>query len=212
MVERFDRELVDATADTPAWIVRLPQEDLCQATGTPAWRKYESEGGPGIARCLELLAAGERAERDALTFVMAQLAFWLLAAPDGHAKNFAIFLLRDGHRMAPLYDVISAWPIVGRGANQWPSQRVTPAMALRGSRPHRRLDRIAVRDWRGLAVRSGVAGAFEQMVAMVERVEPALRRVEGLMSPGFPERVWSRIERGVLGQQKGFLAEMGKKD
>ena len=39
VVTRFDRRR-DTTADRD-WIVPLPQEDCCQATGTPAEKKYE---------------------------------------------------------------------------------------------------------------------------------------------------------------------------
>lgn len=50
-------------------------------------------------------------------FMKAQLLFLLLGAIDGHAKNFSHYLLPHGAlRQTPLYDVISAWPIVSRGA------------------------------------------------------------------------------------------------
>lgn len=58
------------------------------------------------------------------------VAFWLLAATDGHAKNFSIFLLPGGrYRMTPLYDVISVWPVVGNAANQVPWRAAKLAMA-----------------------------------------------------------------------------------
>lgn len=209
VVERFDRTPVDAdgepTAGRPSWILRLPQEDFCQATGTPAEQKYEAEGGPGIARCLEVLAGGERPQADALTFAQAQLAFWLLAAPDGHAKNFSIFLRRRGYVLTPLYDVLSAWPIVGPGPNEWPIQKVKLAMALRGKSPHRALDRIAMRHWRGLASQTGVPDAFVGLLALVERADSALAEVERQLPVDFPPRVWDRIAAGVRSQRTRFL-------
>lgn len=42
-VERFDRRL----SQDGSWIIRLPQEDICQATGRWEAQKYENEGGPG---------------------------------------------------------------------------------------------------------------------------------------------------------------------
>jgi serine/threonine protein kinase HipA of HipAB toxin-antitoxin module len=48
VVTRFDR------LQTDKGILRLPHEDLCQATGTASAFKYESDGGPGIKRCLKL--------------------------------------------------------------------------------------------------------------------------------------------------------------
>jgi serine/threonine-protein kinase HipA len=87
VVERFDRQF-ERSPSGIRWIARLPQEDLCQAKGIPAQQKYERDGGPGIKSVLELLAGGEAPAYDSLIFAKAQLAFWLLAAPDGHAKNF----------------------------------------------------------------------------------------------------------------------------
>ena len=105
VVERFDRRWVAGNT----WIARLPQEDFCQATGTAPADKYESDGGPGIAACLDILAGSTESARDRLAFVLAQLAFWLLAATDGHAKNFSIFLLPGAqYRLTPMYDILSA--------------------------------------------------------------------------------------------------------
>lgn len=204
VVERFDRQL--AGGDGAEWILRLPQEDLCQATGTPAFRKYETDGGPGIADCLSLLQAGDRPAEDAVTFAKAQLAFWLLAAPDGHAKNFSIFLRRDGYVMTPLYDVISAWPVIGHGPNLWAEQKVTLAMALRGRSPHRHLRQIAIRHWKALAARTGVPDAFERMEELVESAEQALESVEGMLPEDFPLHVWRSISDGVIRQRKAFLS------
>lgn len=89
-----------------------------------------------VARCARrqraegaLQAAGGCLDR--ATFALAQLAFWLLAATEGHAKNFSIRHRRGGRfHLAPLYGVLSAWPIIGRGANQLPYQRAKLARAL----------------------------------------------------------------------------------
>lgn len=83
VVERFDR----AWMDDGRWIARLPQEDFCQALGLPPSRKYEKDGGPGMAACLKLLAGSTDADGDRLSFLLTQFAFWLMAATDGHAKN-----------------------------------------------------------------------------------------------------------------------------
>lgn len=119
-VERFDRQMQEGT-----WIARLPQEDFCQALGLPSTKKYESDGGPGMKDLLRVLDAGTKAAEDKRAFVKAQILFWLLAATDGHAKNFSLFLERGGtHRMTPFYDVLSAWPIMGWGPTSWiPTRR-----------------------------------------------------------------------------------------
>jgi serine/threonine-protein kinase HipA len=110
IVERFDRKL----ANDRTWWIRLPQEDLCQATGTPPDEKYESEGGPGIAEIMKILLGSRDAFTDRKTFLKTQLLFWILAAPDGHAKNFSLFIEpKSRFSLTPLYDVISAYPILG---------------------------------------------------------------------------------------------------
>ena len=207
VVTRFDRRRDTGTAHD--WIVRLPQEDCCQATGTAADRKYESEGGPGLQRILTLLESGDRPHDDIHAFTLTQLAFWLLAARDGHAKNFSIFLRAGGrYRLTPIYDVLSAWPIVGTGAQELHLRDVQLAMALRGKAPHRRLDSIHVTHWRALAARAGGAGLFDAMVAMVETLPDALAAVEPQLPADFPLVVWERIRDGVLGQRTKFLAAL----
>ena len=131
IVKRFDRRWVgvdEAVAHARAfapgpgvWIARLPQEDFCQATGRSPTQRYENDGGPSINEILEILARSEHPEVDRTNFALAQLAFWLLAATDGHGKNFSIHLRSGGSfTLTPLYDVLSAWPVIGRGANHLP--------------------------------------------------------------------------------------------
>lgn len=204
VVERFDRQWMPAHGDAPQWILRLPQEDFCQATGTPSLTKYESDGGPGIREALALLAGGNNASEDALVFAKTQLAFWLLAAPDGHAKNFSIFLLRNGYRMTPIYDVLSAWPVVGKGPSEWSQQKVRLAMGLRMQHAERRLNRISVPHWRALARQTGPADVFAEMTSLVDRLDSVLLAVESALHTDFPQHVWTRISAGIRAQRDRF--------
>ena len=205
VVERFDREWTREPMSDDSWIIRLPQEDFCQAMGLASSQKYESDGGPGLPECLALLRGGQNAETDALTFVKAQFAFWLLAATDGHAKNFSIFLRRSGYVMTPLYDVISAWPVVGNAADEWARQKLRLAMSLRGKRrKHWRIDSMSVPDWQQLAARTGASDAFEQMTAVVEAADDALSTVDARTSSEFPVTVRDRIATGVRAQCERF--------
>lgn len=210
VVERFDRAWV-GTAKGPAtvtgapaggrWIARLPQEDLCQALGVSAQDKYEINGGPGMANCLRVMTAGRFAQADVHHFLCAQLAFWLLAASDGHGKNFSIFLLPgNGYRMTPLYDVLSLWPVIGQGPNQVSWQRAKLAMAVRAKNVHWELANIQARHWRTLAERSGVAGVWPAMQEMVARVEAAIAAVTARLPADFPERTARAIVEGMRQQ------------
>jgi serine/threonine-protein kinase HipA len=215
VVTRFDRQWQGAEAAAirkkdfkphkGVWIARLPQEDLCQATGRPQSQKYEADGGPSIVEALNLLANSESPADDQSSFVLAQLAFWLLAATDGHGKNFSLRNRAGGvYSMTPLYDVLSAWPIIGHGKNQLPLEKAKLAMALRSKRAHYRLNEISARHWQELAQRAGVPGLWERMQLFVESAGPAFDRLEAQLPVKFPERVHSSIRAGVRSQVRRF--------
>jgi serine/threonine-protein kinase HipA len=205
IVERFDRRWMEGGQ----WIARLPQEDFCQATGAPGEKKYESDGGPGLRDGLALLAGSSQPRADTLRFILAQLAFWLMAAIDGHAKNFSLFLERGGgYHLTPLYDVLSAWPIIGNGPNQISPRRAKLSMALRGKNVHYHLHEIHTRHWQALAAQSGMPDAFDHMVALVLQVPDALERAADELPPHFPRSVFSAIRRGMVAQAEKFVAEL----
>lgn len=189
-----------------AWIARLPQEDGCQALGIGPARKYQSDGGPSMQDMLGLLAQSETAAEDRATFALAQLAFWLLASTDGHAKNFSIAHRRGGrYGLAPLYDVLSAWPLIGAGPNRLAYARAKLAMAVRGGRDlHYRLRDIQARHWRRLAETSG-PDTWPRMLALVDQVEPVLAAVGRTLPEGFPARVWEPIAAGMRRHANVFL-------
>jgi serine/threonine-protein kinase HipA len=204
-VERFDRQWMQGPDASNRWVARLPQEDFCQVQGVPPDLKYESHGGPGMASCLQVLRGSVTAAADIRHFLCAQLAFWLLAACDGHAKNFSIFLLpRGGLRMTPLYDVISYWPFIGNGSSSVAWQEAKLAMAVRSKNVHYKLARIQTRHWHGLAQRSGVEDAWQAMQALVAKLEPAISAVQMLLPAYFPERTAQAIFEGLRRQRRAW--------
>ncbi|MES2950008.1 MAG: type II toxin-antitoxin system HipA family toxin [Pseudomonadota bacterium] len=218
VVERFDRRWQNIPAGAQdkrgfvpgadTWIARLPQEDFCQIAGVASNRKYEADGGPGIRDALTYLAGSQDANEDRASFMLAQLAFWLLAATDGHAKNFSVFLERGTrYRMTPLYDVLSAWPIMGKGANLFAPQDVKLAMAVHSKSAHYKLNDIRVRHWQTLAHTSGVEGLWERMLNLVHRVDKALDTVGGQLPEDFPAPVWEKISTGTKKHASQFLRE-----
>ncbi len=208
VVERFDR-LLESPPGAPPWLARLPQEDFCQALGVAGPRKYESDGGPGVRDILRILDTSAEAASDKLTFVLALLAFWVMAATDGHAKNFSIFLERGGgYRLTPLYDVLSAWPIIGNGPNQVSPRRAKLAMALRSKNVHYHLHEIQTRHWQALALQSGVPDAFDRMVSMVLQVPLVLEQAQAELPVDFPPAVFASIRRGMLAQAGRFVDQL----
>ena len=199
VVERFDR----TPASDGSWIVRLPQEDMCQATGTSPLRKYQSEGGPGIAAIMALLLGSETAEQDRSNFFKAQLIFWLLAAPDGHAKNFSIAHHPGGsYRATPIYDVLSAHPIIGTGKQQIAPQKARLAMAVRGSTNHYLIEKIHRRHWLAQAqqVGLGAASAERLIEEVVAGVDAVIDKVSQQLPAGFPPDVAETILSGLRNQ------------
>lgn len=149
VVERFDR----------AWrsdgrLLRLPQEDLCQALSTPSTRKYQEHGGPGVRDILDRLREADDPARDRMDVFRSQILFWLIGATDGHAKNFSVFLRPGGRfELTPFYDVLTAQPAFDAG--QIPHRRFRLAMSA-GTTPHYRIDDILGRHF----VQSGKAAGL----------------------------------------------------
>lgn len=192
VVERFDRTWQD-----DRWIARLPQEDFCQALGVPGSRKYEKQGGPGMKEILRLLGSSEQPS-DPATFVKAQLLFWALAATDGHAKNFSLFLHpRGSYRLTPLYDVLSAWPIIGKGSRQLAYPKAELAMAVRGKNTHYKLAGIRRRHWDHVAQLAGLKNAADIVADVVQAAPSVIAAVQARLPKAFPHRITDRIFTGL---------------
>lgn len=202
VVERFDRAM-----QAGRWIARLPQEDFCQALGRPARLKYESDGGPGMADVLRVLAGSSHAREDSRAFIKAQIVFWLLAATDGHAKNFSLFHERGGtYRLTPFYDVLSAWPVMGNSPHKLPWQKVRLAMAVRSKNAHWKIKDILPRHWDAVAQRAGLGDARALITEVVEQAPAAVEQAGRDLPANFPARVADSIFAGIneqLGRLKG---------
>lgn len=200
VVSRFDRKLSSAGTH----FLRLPQEDFCQATGTPSSRKYESEGGPGMVAISKLLGQSSERNKDIRDFLKTQIVFWMLRATDGHAKNFSIFLLaNDRFRLTPMYDVLSAWPIIGHGPSLIPPQKVKMAMAWIGKNRHYLADSIQRRHMDATAFKCGYGATADDLVAEIIAQTPGvLDRVAAELPAGFPQILVDSILNGLSDSAK----------
>ncbi len=107
VVERYDRRVIGEE------VVRVHQEDLCQALGIPPRAKYQNQGGPspGTIAALFRRSLPSAAAVDAVArFADALVWNWLIAGTDAHAKNYSLLLSGPEVRLAPLYDIASALP------------------------------------------------------------------------------------------------------
>lgn len=204
IVERFDRR----RSSEGAWWLRLPQEDMCQAFGLHPDKKYETDGGPGILKIMELLLRSSNADRDRHVFFKAQLVFWLLAATDGHAKNFSLHLNAGGaYRLTPLYDVLSAYPIMGNGPNQLDPHAAKLAMAVVSKNRHYGIGKIMARHWEAMAKRCGVDGRAVLAEVAGETANAVETVAKGLPS-SFPDSVATPILRGIYAASQRVAAQL----
>ncbi|MGN2252326.1 type II toxin-antitoxin system HipA family toxin [Frateuria sp. GZRe12] len=193
IVERFDRAL----SRDGKWWQRVPQEDCCQAFGLPPSQKYETDGGPGIRRIMELLRGSEAATEDRATFFRTQILFWLLAATDGHAKNFSLRLLPGGaYRLAPLYDILSIYPLMGRGAGKLDPRKAKLAMAVEGRNRHYVPHDIHRWHWVAMGEQLGFADV-EWLEGFPAAVVAALDRVAQRLPEDVPGSLFESVAEGV---------------
>ncbi|MEA3362885.1 MAG: type II toxin-antitoxin system HipA family toxin [Thermodesulfobacteriota bacterium] len=194
VVERFDRRW----ATDKSWMIRLPQEDMCQALNIPPALKYESDGGPDLAQIMKLLLGSTDSMADRRLLMTANLVFWLLAAIDGHAKNFSIFLLQGGdYKLTPLYDVISAFPLVAK--KQLEQRRLKMAMALTGKNRHYDWNSILYRHWFSTAnnCHFPVDGMEIIIAEVLESLDTVIDQVGAQLPDTFPDAVADPIFNGM---------------
>ncbi len=138
VIERYDRQSAGNE------IIRIHQEDVCQALGIMPTKKYQNEGGPSPANIVELLRTySTDSEADLDTFVAALGFNWLIAGTDDHAENFSLLLAGGQVRLAPLYDVASSLPY-----DEFDIRKVKLAMKIGGEY---RLKQIGLRQWEKFA-------------------------------------------------------------
>ncbi len=193
VIERFDRRW---TKD--GRLLRLPQEDCCQALSIPPTRKYQSEGGPGLVQVLDLLNGSDNPATDQTTVFKAQLLFWLIGATDGHAKNFSIFLGSGGtYHLTPLYDVLTAQPSLA--ACQIERKDMKLAMSV-GTNRHYKIGEIQRRHFSQTGEEAGlprtlVRDAIEETAA---RANQAMAQIESELPADFPAAIHSAVEDAVI--------------
>ena len=196
-VARFDRKKKGA-----GWL-RIPQEDLCQALAVPWTRKYQAEGGPGIREIMTFLHSSDSPAEDRDQFMRSCLVFFLLAAIDGHAKNFSIRITRGGFRLTPLYDVMSAYPAMGKKGLH--HRKTKLAMSV-GKANHYGLAEIRFRHWEQTARACGyplrsLKATIESLAASVVGIDVFCKQVRGQV----PDRLLESVVKGVQEQARRLV-------
>ncbi len=193
-VERFDRRL----SSDNSWLMRLPQEDMCQALGFSSNLKYQSDGGPGISNIMGLLLGSSTPALDRDTFYRSQILFWLLAGIDGHAKNFSIFIEPEGnYRLTPLYDIMSAYPLIVR--KQLVAKKIKMAMALKGKNTHYHWYNMQRRHFldTAKAINYSVEIAERILDEMLEQTDSVINQVAVQLPKDFPSDISEPVFDGL---------------
>ena len=138
-----------------------------------------------------------------------QLVFWLLAAIDGHAKNFSLFLLPGGaYKLTPRYDIVSAYPVMGHGHGKYAPEKIKMAMAVQGKNRHYRWNEIHGRHWIETARRCGFGEMQDVMQDVISKTPKVIERVRGLVPPGFPTQIADSILDGIRASTKQLETEL----
>jgi serine/threonine-protein kinase HipA len=118
VVERFDR------VRTESGVLRVHQEDLCQALAAPPSKKYEKDGGPGVKGIMDMLTRSTNAEADRRRFMRATILNFLIVGTDAHAKNYSLLFGPGQVRLAPIYDIASYLPYYAADGYRWQDVRM----------------------------------------------------------------------------------------
>ncbi|HEY9146390.1 MAG TPA: HipA domain-containing protein, partial [Thiobacillus sp.] len=123
--------------------------------------------------------------------------------PDGHAKNFSLSIRpRGAYRLTPLYDVMSAWPLIGEGAGLLSEHKIRLAMAIRSTNAHWKMKEIQRRHWLALGKRHGVLeddGRDIEAILddLIDRTPGVLAEIEAGLPKGFPDPVAGPVLQGL---------------
>jgi serine/threonine-protein kinase HipA len=202
VIERFDRSW---TKD--GRLLRLPQEDFCQALSIPPTRKYQNEGGPRLIDVLGLLKGSDNPAADQATVFKAQILFWLIGATDGHAKNFSIFLSPGGsYRLTPLYDVLTAQPSLI--AKQIEQKQMRLAMSV-GNNNHSKIGEIYGRHFMQTGKAAGLPKTLvrDAIAEMAATTGGAIAAIEKELPAGFPEAIHNAV-KDVVTQRVRLLENL----
>jgi serine/threonine-protein kinase HipA len=164
VILRYDR-----VSDVDGRVIRVHQEDFCQALSVHPTKKYENEGGPSIEAMASLLrnAVVTDATSEIEALCRAVAFNWLVLGTDAHAKNYSLLLSGQQVRLAPLYDIASALPY-----NDHPRKMRLAQKVAGESRPAM----VAARHWQRLArtVHVDADKLRGSIIDMIEQIPDAL--------------------------------------
>jgi len=201
VVERYDRVRVGDG------VIRIHQEDMCQALACLPQQKYQAQGGPSPAAIMDLIRqySADRSA-DEWRFVDSLAYNWLIGGTDAHAKNYGFLIASGGQiRMAPLYDLSSALPY----PKQVDLRRAGLAMKIGGTYKLREID---LHQWTKFAVELRVDSGdlIQRIRRLAETLPDASRQVgEELQKQGLTHDVIPHLVEEFSARSNSCLKSLG---
>ncbi len=98
-----------------------------------------------------------------------------------------------------MYDVMSAYPVIGDGRNPWTEQDLKLAMALLGKNRHYSMHTIQRRHFNSTAQKVGYGENAEPLLQeLVARTPEVVAQVQAELPQGFSQRVADKVLGGLL--------------
>jgi serine/threonine-protein kinase HipA len=196
LIERYDRRRGE-----DGNLIRLHQEDFCQALGFSYGRKYEADGGPGLKACFGLIS--EQSTQPALDkmIMLRWVIFnYLIGNCDGHAKNLSMLIKREEYQLSPLYDLLST-RIYGKLSQKF-------AMRIGGQQ---RAEQVLKEHWERLAAEAGVGA--KAVLDLCRELGEAAPDAAGAIAASFAKEheakdMIEKIRKHVLSTSKRMLGAL----
>jgi serine/threonine-protein kinase HipA len=195
VIKRYDRLLND-----DGQIKRLQQLDLCQLDGKPSTVKYESDGGPTLTRCRELLRQSGVMAADTKRFI--QWLFFNLYAGnhDSHAKNLSIYFpAGHGVKLTPFYDLVctSIYPGLSRKF----------AFSIGGENIPANINKqqiIAMADLLGFKPQYVIKIAEEVSISLLSKLDEVSDEINVMAAAGTERTMVERLNQHISSNTKSF--------
>lgn len=176
-VERYDRRrLPDGE------VIRIHQEDFCQALGVVPALKYEAHGGPGFQGVFDLVREWSTEPLPDMDALLGWALFnFLIGNADAHGKNLSFVYDQGAVRLAPFYDLLSTAAYEGQVNNKF-------AMRMGQQKDPRYL---SASDLAGFALQAGIGkrAAFAELKGLTDRMEKEAK----VLTDSFVEKDRHRI-------------------
>ena len=189
LVARYDRR-----TDNGGQLIRIHQEDFCQALGVVPEMKYQNEGGPDLKACFDLIRKATRPSAPQVLGLFDAVVFnALIGNHDAHAKNFSLLYGGTTPTLAPLYDLLSTVVY----------DKLTPKMAMKLGSKYK-FTEVQARHWAQFALATGLSKAqTKKRVLRIAQDLPGVARQLQALPPFAGQAIVDRIV--VLIEQRSAL-------